>query len=97
MKYYSTVERELISIFIVRLREEFYKRYKGKVHFNLYSDSENEKDFICNVTFIKNEFTLYCTQFEVAWVDFSRGIDYELIVKKCCNDFRKWIYDKYFF
>lgn len=98
MKFYSSIiEKELISIFTRKLSKEFKKQYKGKVHFDLERDLENGNYFICRVTFIKNEYTLYCTQFEVPWNNFSRGIDYELITKECCTRFRKWILDKYFF
>lgn len=97
MKFYSPIEQELISVFTKRLHEEFKKQYKGKAHFDLLRDSENENYFICKVTFIKNEFTLYCTQFKVEWVDFLIGIQYDKLARDCCINFRKWIYDKYFF
>ena len=97
MEINSQIEQELISIFTRRLHEEFKKQYKGKVHFDLRWGAEKENYFTCDVAFIKNEFTLYCTQFKVEWFDFLTGISYEALAKQCCTNFRKWIYDKYFF
>lgn len=97
MKFYSSVEQELISGFTRRLHEEFKKQYKGVVHFDLLRDEIDDRYFTCDVTFIYKGYAIYRTQLKVAWTAFTMGIQYGILVKECCTAFRKWIFDRYFF
>lgn len=97
MKFYSNIEQELISAFTSRLHEEFKKQYKGTVHFDLLRDLENDRYFTCHVTFMFKGYAIYRTQFKVAWLDFTKGIDFYKLAREACTTFRKWINDRYFF